>query len=85
MDYGLPIDQASASPDGQTPNPTRRLFLPLVATAVGTFVAASMPTHAKQAVSGTEAGTVWWSELRTRDPVHDPSTGGGEKKHTQCT
>ena len=73
MDHGLPIDQAPASSDGQAPNPTRRLFLPLVATAVGTLVAASMPTHAKQAVSGTEAGTVWWNELRTRDPVRTRS------------
>jgi predicted enzyme related to lactoylglutathione lyase len=77
MDFVLPIDKTAASQDGDTPNPTRRLFLPLVATAVGTFASVSMPAHAKQAVSGTEAGTIWWNELRTRDPVQTRSFYAG--------
>jgi predicted enzyme related to lactoylglutathione lyase len=46
---------------------SRRVFLPALASSG--LVAAHLPAHAKQAVTASEAGTIWWSELRTRDPL----------------
>lgn len=50
---------------------TRRDVLPALTSAVATsaLVASSLPTQAKQAVSNSEAGTIWWNELYTRDPL----------------
>lgn len=50
---------------------TRRVFLPVLTTAIATstLAAAKRPVQAKPASSSSEAGTIWWSELRTRDPL----------------
>ena len=61
----LPTDERASSPEAAVPNPTRRLVLPLLATAMTTLAVGD--AQAKQAVSSADAGTIWWSELRTRD------------------
>lgn len=45
---------------------SRRSLLPVLA-ASGLAVT-HLPARAKQAAANSESGTVWWSELRTRDP-----------------
>jgi predicted enzyme related to lactoylglutathione lyase len=58
-------DKRASSPEASAPNPTRRLVLPLLATTMATLAVGK--AQAKQAVAGADAGTIWWSELRTRD------------------
>ena len=50
---------------------TRRLFLPTFVTAVASsaVAAAGLSAQAKQQASGSDVGTIWWYELRTRDPA----------------
>ena len=71
MSEDLSIDELSVSGDTVKSNLTRRVFLPVLTSAVATsaLAATHLPVQAKQAVSNVEAGTIWWSELYTRDPI----------------
>lgn len=71
MAHDLPNNEYGVSGDAAKSNLTRRVFLPLltIAVATPTLAAGKLPVQIKQAVSNSEAGTIWWSELRTRDPL----------------
>jgi len=77
MDDGSPIDEHIQSLEAAVPDPSRRMFLPLLATTMASLAAANLPAQAKQAVSSADAGTIWWNELRTRDPVQARSFYAG--------
>ncbi len=68
MDHDLPIHDHVVPPADATPNPTRRSVLPLVGTTLAALAAGKLPAQAKPATSSADVGTIWWSELRTRDP-----------------
>jgi predicted enzyme related to lactoylglutathione lyase len=67
----LSTDARTAFGDAAKSRLTRRVFLPVLTSAVATsaLAATHLPVQAKQAVSNADAGTVWWSELYTRDPI----------------
>ncbi|KAB2915820.1 MAG: VOC family protein [Hyphomicrobiaceae bacterium] len=50
---------------------TRRLFLPTFVTALASsaVAAAGLSAQAKQQASSSDVGTIWWHELRTRNPA----------------
>jgi predicted enzyme related to lactoylglutathione lyase len=77
MPKSSPIGDPPVPEETATPQPTRRIFLPLVATSLATLAASRLPAEAKPAVSNADAGTIWWSELRTRDPARARSFYAG--------
>lgn len=46
---------------------SRRAFLPALASS--SLAAVPLPANAIESAIGSESGTIWWNELRTRDPL----------------
>lgn len=71
MVHDLSINEHRASGETVKSKLTRRIFLPLLTAAAAspTTAATGPPAQTKQAVSGSEAGSIWWNELRTRDAL----------------
>lgn len=63
------VDRDIAAGEASDSNLTRRIFLPALTAAVATsgLAAAKPAAQTKPSAPNSEAGTVWWTELRTRD------------------
>lgn len=72
-----PTVEQAALQGAVVPDPGRRTLLPLLAATMAALATAKASAQAKQTVSNADTGTIWWSELRTRDSARARSFYAG--------